>query len=463
VAINWAGEITEKLVTEAWQGLLDKGCKLKTESGDVLRVIYPGKTSDAPGSDFQDAVIHINRRTLKGNIELHVNASDWHKHEHDRNPAYNGVVLHVAWRRDCPEAIVLQNGTIIPSISLDTYLQNDTTRALGGKVSCSGIALNSPEKLIQIIDAAGTARFHEKAGHFQRQLQHQETGQSLYQGIMTALGYARNQAPFQELATKIPLAELESALSGENEYESSQPGIESLLLGTAGLLPSQRPECEYSPFEDYDYVNKLEKVWETMHRTDVMDYRAWQFFRVRPANSPLRRIAGMSRLLQRYRENGLLQGLVASVREAPPENSSRFLEDGLMTEDDGYWAGRFDFGKGYPGLSKWLIGQTRAADIVINILLPFVYGRGEESGETALAEKALALFDAYPPAETNTVARHMQAQFGLRSSQVKFAKHQQGLLHLYKKWCTQGRCGECALNGKYKFQEPNCKLQTIIK
>jgi hypothetical protein len=448
VAINWAGEITEKLVTAAWQGLLDKGCKLKTESGDVLRVIYPGKTSDAPGSDFQDAVIHINRRTLKGNIELHVNASDWHKHEHDRNPAYNGVVLHVAWRRDCPEAIVLQNGTIIPSVSLDTYLQNDTTRASGGKVPCSGIALNSPEKLIQILDAAGTARFHEKAGHFQRQLQHQETGQSLYQGIMTALGYARNQDPFQELATKIPLAELESALSGENEYESSQPGIEALLLGTSGLLPSQRPECEYSPFEDYTYVNKLEKVWETIQRTDVMDYRDWQFFRVRPANSPLRRIAGMSRLLQRYRGKDLLHGLVASVREAPPENSSRFLEDGLMTEDDGYWAGRFDFGKGYPGLSKWLIGQTRAADIVINILLPFVYGRGEESGETALAEKALALFDAYPPAETNTVARHMQAQFGLRSSQVKFAKHQQGLLHLYKKWCTQGRCGECALNGK---------------
>ena len=448
MAINWAGEITEKLVTAAWQGLLDKGCKLNTESGDVLRVIYPGKTSDAPGSDFQDAVIHINRRTLKGNIELHVNASDWHKHEHDRNPAYNGVVLHVAWRRDCPEAIVLQNGTIIPSVSLDTYLQNDTTRASGGKVPCSGIALNSPEKLIQILDAAGTARFHEKAGHFQRQLQHQETGQSLYQGIMTALGYARNQDPFQELATKIPLAELESALSGENEYESSQPGIEALLLGTSGLLPSQRPECEYSPFEDYTYVNKLEKVWETIQRTDVMDYRDWQFFRVRPANSPLRRIAGMSRLLQRYRGKDLLHGLVASVREAPPENSSRFLEDGLMTEDDGYWAGRFDFGKGYPGLSKWLIGQTRAADIVINILLPFVYGRGEESGETALAEKALALFDAYPPAETNTVARHMQAQFGLRSSQVKFAKHQQGLLHLYKKWCTQGRCGECALNGK---------------
>jgi hypothetical protein len=440
LVISRAGDVTEKLVTEAWQSLLEKGCRLKTESGEALRVIYPGKSSDAPGSDFQDAVIHVSRRTLKGNIELHVNASDWHKHEHDRNPAYNGVVLHVAWRRDCPEAIVLQNGTVIPSVNLDGYLQNDTARPSGGKVPCSGIALNSPEKLVEILDAAGTARFHEKTKQFLTESNSRETGQSLYHGIMTALGYTRNQFPFQELARKIPLAVLESEFSGEN----GQNRLDALLIGTAGLLPSQRPECEYSPFEDYAYVNELESVWETMHRTDAMDYHAWQFSRARPANSPLRRIIGMSRLLQRYRENGLLHGLVALVREVPAVNGIRLLEEGSMTDDDGYWAGRFDFGKGYPGLSKWLIGQTRAAEIAINILLPFVYARGEENGETALAEKALALFDSYPGAETNTVARHMMAQFGLRGAQVKFAKHQQGLLHLYKKWCTQGRCRECA-------------------
>ena len=181
MALNPAGDVTEKLVTEAWQGLLDRGCRMKTESGEALRVIYPGKSSDGPGSDFQDAVIHVNRRTLKGNIELHVNASDWHKHEHDRNPAYNGVVLHVAWRRFCPEAIVLQNGTIIPSISLCGYLPGNTAKPVSSKVPCSGMAVNSPERLAQILDDAGTARFHEKAGHFQRQLRCQGAGQSLYQ------------------------------------------------------------------------------------------------------------------------------------------------------------------------------------------------------------------------------------------------------------------------------------------
>jgi Protein of unknown function (DUF2851) len=443
LALSTAGDISEKQVTAAWQGLLDRGCRMKTESGEALRVIYPGKSSDAPGSDFQDAVIHVSRRTLKGNIELHVNASDWHKHEHDRNPAYNGVVLHVVWRRDCPEAIVLQNGTIIPSISLCGYLP-ENTKPLIAKVPCAGMAVNSPEKLIQFIDDAGTARFQEKTQQFRNASSSRETGQSLYYGIMTAMGYAHNQTPFQELARKLPLAMLESEFAGEN----SQVYLEALLTGTAGLLPSQRPECEYSPFEDYAYVNELESLWEKMQRTGVMDYRAWQSFRVRPANSPLRRIVGMTGLLQRYRGNGLLHGLISLVRETPAENGIRRLEEGLMAADEGYWAGRFDFGKGYPGLSKWLIGQTRAAEIAINILLPFVCGLGEENGDTELREKALVMFNSYPAAETNTVGRHMMAQLGLRGSQVNSARRQQGLLHLYKKWCTQGRCRECGLKGE---------------
>lgn len=119
-----------------------------------------------------------------------------------------------------------------------------------------------------------------------------------------------------------------------------------------------------------------------------------------------------------------------------------------MTADDGYWARRYDFGKGYPGLSPWLIGQTRADDIIINVLLPFAAAWGQENGETALAEKAFTLFCTYPPVETNTVERHMQRQLGLRGSQINSAPRQQGLLHLYKNWCTQGRCRECVATEK---------------
>ena len=105
-------------------------------------------------------------------------------------------------------------------------------------------------------------------------------------------------------------------------------------MGTAGLLPSQRPECEYSPFEDYAYVNELEIVWERMQVINVMENNAWQSFRVRPSNSPLRRIAGMCLLVRRYREKGLLAGLMELVRDSPGgkwlSSFGRRFDGGLM-------------------------------------------------------------------------------------------------------------------------------------
>jgi len=438
--------VTEKQVTTAWQELLKSGCKLETEAGQSLRVIYPGKASDTPGSDFQDAVININQHTLKGNIEIHVNSSGWHIHQHHLNPAYNNVVLHVALRYDRNGDIMLQNGDAIPAVIIGKYFTNNNIVQMPEMVPCSGIAKNSPEKLLKILETAGTTRFLEKAAQFSDQIQHRDAGQCLYTGIMKALGYTRNQENFQELAEKVPLRVLESVGDPGNEAEDHLQQL-ALLLGTAGFLPSQRPESEYAPFEDYAYVKKLETVWETIAQTEVMDYRAWQVFRVRPSNSPLRRLAGMGLLLQRYRRKSFLRGLSELVVNAPLEKGHNLLEAGLMAADDGYWARRFDFGKGYPGLGKWLIGESRAADIVINVLLPFVYTRGQENGRKEPAEKALALYCSYPPAETNTLERHMKAQFGLKSTQINSARRQQGLLHLYKKWCTQGRCGECEVVG----------------
>ena len=111
-----------------------------------------------------------------------------------------------------------------------------------------------------------------------------------------------------------------------------------------------------------------------------MPYTDWQVFRVRPSNLPLRRIVGMSLLVQRYREKGLLAGLVGLVSGVSPEKSHLHLEAGLMVSGDDYWASHFDFNKQCRGLSKWLIGQSRAADIVINVLLPFVYAWGKDNG-----------------------------------------------------------------------------------
>jgi hypothetical protein len=303
-------------------------------------------------------------------------------------------------------------------VTIDRFLQIGHQTVISDRVPCYGTGFNAPQKLWNMVDNMGVTRFHEKTAQFQEQLQTTEPGQCLYSGIMTALGYAKNKEPFRALAEKVPLTDLEPMAQRDPITALAR------LIGTAGLLPSQRLECDYAPEEDYIYVERLENLWETLVQMDVMDIRDWQPFRVRPANSPLRRIAGMCLLLHRYRTKAILARLVQAVRDTPSENIAQFLEACVMVTDDGYWAGRYDFGKGYPGLSKWLIGKSRAADIVINVLLPFVYVWGKENGETGLSEKTLVLFQNYPASESNTIQRHMQTQFGPKSSFVKSARRQ---------------------------------------
>jgi len=120
---------------------------------------------------------------------------------------------------------------------------------------------------------------------------------------MTALGYARNKEPFRKLAERVPLNVLESLVRENNEDERSLV----LLLGTAGLLPSQGRKSSI-PFEDYAYVHKLEKAWETFQQIDGMEFSNWQSFRVTAVQFPLRRIAGMRYLIRRYQTKGLLNG-----------------------------------------------------------------------------------------------------------------------------------------------------------
>jgi hypothetical protein len=153
----------------------------------------------------------------------------------------------------------------------------------------------------------------------------------------------------------------------------------------------------------------------------------------------------MSHLILHYREQGLLAGLMELVGEALPEKGHKQLEAGLMVDSEDYWSRHFDFGRQCKGLSPLLIGQSRAADIVVNVLLPFAQAWGKSRKQPGLAEKALALYCSYPAISANTVEKHMRTQLGLKGMQVNSAKRQQGLLHIFKRWCTQGRCEECPL------------------
>lgn len=438
--------INEKFVTQAWQSLINSVYDFSTENGESLKIIYPGKTSDAPGSDYQDAVITLDGTLIRGNIEVHVSSRDWRTHRHHRDSAYNGVVLHVVMWHDTPGNTELANGRKIPVIALNRYFDTGQNRTGSPSsrlsVPCSGIGEYYPDKVVEILEQSGNLRFYEKAAQIEVELQDSSGEQSLYQGIMGALGYSRNITPFRELARRVPLSELESITKGNGSDEEKLLLQQSLLIGNAGFLPSQRQGVVSDNYE----VAKIESAWEIMSHSSRMSVSDWQVFRVRPSNSPIRRIVGMSHLILRYREKGLFIGLVELVREAPMEKGYKWLADGLMVECDGYWANHFDFGRQCRNISPLLIGRSRADDIIINVLLPFTYVWAKNNKHIELSDKSLELYCSYAAISPNTIEKHMRRQLGLKNKQANSARQQQGLLHIYKKWCTQGMCEQCPVS-----------------
>ncbi|GAH99225.1 unnamed protein product, partial [marine sediment metagenome] len=293
------------------------------------------------------------------------------------------------------------------------------------------------DTLAEFLDSAGEERFWAKAAEFQAELSQMEASQCLYQGIMGALGYAKNKPPMLKLARRLPLQILQSMAQGEISDQERLARLQALLLGTAGLLPSQR-QNEHREYQDDEWADQLEGLWASSHGTKAMSEDDWHLFKVRPNNFPLRRIAAMSYLILRYRERGIVEQAVDMIKEAPVSGGYLRLEKGFMVTADGYWASHFDFGLDSRTANPTLLGRWRAADIAINVLLPFTLAWSKLNSQPGVEEKTFELYRGYPRLAANTVERHMMKQLGLNSSLANSAQRQQGLIHIYNTLCSQG-------------------------
>ena len=283
--------ISERFLIQAWQRL-PGGADLITEGGEVMHLIYPGRENDDQGADLRDAVIISNQGLMKGDIEFHRWSSDWRRHHHHQNPAYNGTILHVVMWRDM-EVTHLQNGKKVPVLVLSERLETAARQLVRTSQPADNFALpcyqtvkSLPIKRIdEMLDAAGRERFLAKAAAFQGELSRGTPGQTFYQGIMGALGYSKNKLPFEELARLVPLNRLEAMTRYHLPDDKCLVRQQALLLGAAGLLPSQRGIRHLPALNDH-WVEALEKCWSEYEHRHVMPSDSWHLLKVRPNNSP---------------------------------------------------------------------------------------------------------------------------------------------------------------------------------
>jgi hypothetical protein len=242
---HWRNNLTEKQVVRLWQTLLSTGVELSTDNNVPIKVTYPGRLNSERGADFRDVIINSPSGNECGEIEFHVRSSDWYSHQHHLDQAYQNVILHVVMWND--SNAIISSDKVIPTISLLRYLDISLLRALRldeipdkVNIPCQQSNPDNIKRTIGFIEDAGEARFQEKAASFLRELQDNEADQALYRGIMGALGYTKNKGPCLELATKLPLNVLNSAITASQEESINLACLQAFLFGSAGLLPSQR-------------------------------------------------------------------------------------------------------------------------------------------------------------------------------------------------------------------------------
>ena len=374
--------------------------RLETADGDRYRVLHPGVQSSEAGPDFRGAVFVDHRgRRVSGDVELHRVAGDWYAHRHHLDPNYNGVVLHVVLRRTVHGSSRQASGTEAPVVEFKPVeLKPDAAGTVEGGSRAD--SMRDPERVGAELDRLGDRRFLARSRGFVMAMKADaDPDQLVYEGVMDALGYATNRKPFTRLARLVTYRALQHLRAEPARTRAAS--VEAVLLWAAGLLDEAAPEA------------RKHQLIRMVRRMDWLPKRRaieWKLFRVRPANYPGRRISGMAAVLGRTMDAGL------SVN----------LETALLAGGAG---GVTDALVELP-----FIGAGRAAEITVNVVLPYLNARGVVSNDPSLAQKSLDEYRLASPLAAYGSARRFARSMGIKTdrSLISTARRQQGLLHLQK-------------------------------
>ena len=421
----------EQLMQYVWQHRLWCSEDMVTNDGRRVIVLDPGLLNTDAGPDFFNAKVQIDGHVWVGNIEIHVRASDWFRHGHDKDKAYDNVILHVVDKDDAP--VTRTNGERIPQVVLqvsprfsERYDQLVKARQ---ELPCASQLATVPHLTItEWVEALAFERLHGKVDRLRElyQLYNGDWEEVCYVMLARTLGFGINSDALERLARRTPLRLL-------HKHSDSLLQVEAILLGQAGLLQGHQDDSD--PYvqqlcREYAFlVNKFSLL--------PMETEAWKLFRIRPQNFPYRRIA----LLAHYVQGGF--SLMQRIMEA---EDTAMLRELFQVELTGYWARHYTFGREMVTASRALSGSS--IDIVlINLVATLFYARGEVTGDDALTDRAVALLEDLRPEQNSIVAT-----FAAADLKATDALMSQALIQLKRNYCDTRKCLYCKIGHRLLSQ-----------
>ena len=422
----------EKLLHYVWKHRLFPLQPLRTEDGQPVEVIDTGRSNMHAGPDFTGAKVRIGDMLWAGNVEIHVRASDWMRHGHDTDRAYDTVILHVVSAIDAHP--VRTDGSAIPQLALpypdglkEKYEELMRTDRFP---PCYSIIRKLPLMLVHSwLTALGQERFAEKTSQTAGLLSLYcgDWERALFVSLSRSFGFGVNGDAFEKWAKSVPLHAV-------GKHRDSLFQIEAIFFGMSGLLDPSEAGDEYSQGLAREFAYLRHKF----SLDDIPDCQ-WRFLRLRPGNFPHVRIAQLASL---YHASPLL---MSAVREAEDLKTMRSLFSRGTSE---YWMTHCSFGKPTPRRGRSL-SRSSVDSIIINTVLPMLFAYGTHYGNECLRTRALTLLEEMKP-EDNHILR-LWGECGLEAQN---AADSQALIQLKKNYCDTRKCLYCRFGYEYFKNAP---------
>ena len=409
----------EEFIYYLWENRL-LHLDLKTTDNEEVTILSVGNRNHDSGADFVNARIKIGDALWAGQVEIHVRASDWFKHNHHNDANYDSVILHVVYENDT-DSLKIPTLEIKDKFDLSIFHKYNWFFGSRNWIPCGEFVGGVQNfTLISWLDRMLVEHLENECKDLDFKLKnnHYDWEQAFYQRLMRYFGLKVNNDSFEYLSRILPLNLL-------LRHRDNDIYIESMMFGCAGFL-----ERDFE--EDYPSLLKRDfMMLRSKFGLKVMPLSNWKFLRLRPPNFPTIRIAQLAKIITK---NG---NMFSKIRDA---DDIQEIKDLFDIELNSYWDNHFQFDKTSKVERRKILGKTAVDLIIINAIVPMLFYYGHTHSLESYKEKAMSFLEQIE-AEDNLIIRNFQNSGVV----LQNAFQTQAILYMYKYYCKRRRCLECRI------------------
>lgn len=396
-----------------------------TDRNQQMEVIHPGLPNSNSGPDFFNAKVKLDDVLWAGNVEIHLNASDWYNHKHHLDSLYDNVVLHVVLNND--KEIKNSAGRVIPcwEMEIPENMMNEyqALRKHEGWIACENkIGSVSRFEMDAWIERMLIEKLEQKVSGIEMMLEscQNDWKQVFFVVLSRNFGFGLNGEPFEQLARQLPWQYIQ-------KNADSPVKLEALMLGQAGFLEVLLHEDKYVQTLVREY-----RLLKHKYALQPMLAHLWKFLRMRPGNFPTVRLVQLAALIS---GNPFLFDKLLSCETLA--EARKLLE----VQPSEYWHNHYRPGIESPPKSK-RIGKQTIDLIIINTVVPMLFAFGRLRGNSVLLQRALDWLSELPAEKNSVVDGWARPSIGIKAQS---SAQSQGLVYLKRNYCDLRKCLSCRI------------------